>query len=158
MHFNSLLSKVTQDHPQYTFLPSKEFRWSHTTKTIYYNPSAKYAAELLIHELAHAHLHHADFSLDVILINKEAAAWQYARDTLASQYSFSISDTVINHSLDSYRDWLHARSSCPECHNNALQAKNGTYKCIACKCHWRANAATHCELKRYRINSLHSVN
>ncbi len=96
--------------------------------------SLKSASSLLLHELSHVLLGHNDFKFDVELVHKERVAWQYAKDTLAPRYGQIITDDEIEDAMDSYREWLHKRSLCPECDTSSLQTKTGTYKCLACEC------------------------
>ncbi len=150
MH-DSLLHKLVKEHPDIAFTPGRHFKWSADKKVLLYNLSLKNAPALLLHELSHALLSHDDFQLDIELVRKEAVAWQYARDNLAPRYSITITDDDIEDAMDSYRNWLHKRSLCPDCQTSALQTKTGTYKCLACLCQWRANDARERALRRYRL-------
>lgn len=146
-----LLTQLTRDYPNISFVFSKTFQWAHATKTILYDTSHPNADVLLLHELAHACLDHAQFRFDVELVRKESEAWEYASHTLGPRYGISISENTKQDALDSYRDWLHQRSLCPQCQTNSLQTKTGTYQCLACGCQWRANQARLCQLRRYRL-------
>lgn len=150
MQSKTLLEHLQQDFSHITFLKDKTFRWSFHKQTVFYNLSLPYAAQMLLHETAHGILRHKDYNLDVQLIKKELAAWEYAQETLAPQYGITLTTEYIEESLDSYRQWLHARSTCPECHIAAFQTKTGTYACVACGCQWRANDARKLRLRRLR--------
>jgi hypothetical protein len=144
----SLISKLQADYPKYCFKSSDEFRWSPEECTIYYKGAPSEPATLL-HELSHALLAHTTYVKDINLIELERDAWQYARSTLAPIYSLTIPEDAIQDSLDTYRDWLHARSTCPVCKAIGLQIKASGYKCIVCGTHWRVNDARTCALRRY---------
>ncbi len=147
-----LLARLQQDYPSTTFEISDSFRWNGQTQTIYFDQAHEQAEMLLLHELAHACLDHAEFQFDIELIKKESEAWDYAALVLAPRYGLSIGEEAKQDAMDSYRDWLHARSLCPNCHVNSLQTKTGTYKCVTCGCQWRANQARTCELRRYKLS------
>lgn len=81
----------------------------------------------------------------------ERDAWQYAKDTLGQTYDQAILDDTVEDALDSYRDWLHARSTCPACQATGIQTKKEEYKCLACRTKWRVNEARICALRRYKL-------
>ena len=144
----SLANKLQSDFPAYTFKASDEFRWSPQENIIFYDQNSDDIASLL-HELAHATLGHASFTKDLALIEMERDAWQYAVTKLAPAYGLTINDETVQDSLDTYRDWLHARSTCPHCKATGVQTKKSTYKCILCATKWRVNDARVCTLRRH---------
>lgn len=148
---SSLPSRLGQDFPQFTFATDLAFRWSSLENTIYYPENNDYNDQELLHELSHALLGHTDYTQDVELLRIESEAWEYAKKYLASNYRVTISQEEVESLLDTYRDWLHARSLCPVCHQNGLQTTTGTYQCLNCRCQWRANEAKLCMLRRYRL-------
>lgn len=147
----SLVSRLTTDFPDLHFRPGDAFRWSAEEKTIYYDATSHDNAALL-HEVGHAVLTHSDYSRDIELLQMERDAWNYASTTLSAPYATTISDDTIQESLDSYRDWLHARSTCPACHATGFQTKKQQYCCPACKHNWRVNEARLCGLRRYSVH------
>lgn len=118
--------------------------WSYSEQAIFYdNDAAK-----LLHELGHALLDHRDFVHDVDLLHIERDAWEKARQ-LAQKYEMEIDDDTVETALDSYRDWLHARSLCPRCHQTGLQDNQTlNYYCVNCPARWQVNDARACGLKR----------
>jgi hypothetical protein len=148
---NSLLTKLTQDFKQFTFTPDEVFRWSPSLRTIYYPQDSSYTDHELLHELGHAVLNHTDYTKDIDLVRIESEAWEHARSNLAPKYAIKIPESIVDELLDTYRDWLHARSLCPNCSQNGLQTTTGTYQCLNCRCQWRANEARICMLRRYRL-------
>lgn len=145
---HSLLNRLTADHPDLTFHTSDRDHWSPSQQTVYYNAAAIDNATLL-HEVSHALLKHADYDKDIGLIDMEREAWTYATDTLGPRYDVVIDDDIVQDSLDSYRDWLHARSTCPSCSSTGIQTQSNGYKCIACRTTWLVNDARVCALRRY---------
>lgn len=148
---SSILDSLINDFPDFTFRQSSEFRWSPHEKTIFYNPQED--AGLLLHELGHAILGHVDYKRDVELITLERDAWSFAVQGLSPRYSISISEDDVQESLDTYRDWLHARSLCPQCASTGIQVARESYKCIACYALWRVNEARACALRRHLIQN-----
>lgn len=142
------ISNVINDHPQFRFQLSDDFYWSSSNNTIYYTTEGEHCPELLLHELSHAILKHCSFSFDIELIAIERQAWDYAKK-LALSYKVEISDNFIQDQLDTYRDWIHDRSTCPKCKANGLQNTKSSYQCIACKSEWTVNDARERQLKRY---------
>jgi hypothetical protein len=147
----SLTDKLQRDYPDIIFVKGDDFHWSPSTKTVTYIQDVEDEAASLLHELSHALLGHIDYKKDISLIEMERDAWQYAKDTLGQTYSQTISEDTIEDALDSYRDWLHARSTCPACQATGMQTKKEEYKCLACRTKWRVNEARICALRRYTL-------
>lgn len=145
----SMLPKLQADFPQFAFTPGDQFCWDPRMQTIYFNQGVNDQASLL-HELAHALLQHEKYDRDIQLIEMERDAWQYAVDTLATTYDVAIDDDAVEDALDSYRDWLHARSTCPTCKATGIQTGKQLYKCLACMTVWKVNDARICALRRYK--------
>jgi hypothetical protein len=121
----SLIPRLKVDYPQFLFKPADSFLWSPSEHTVYYSiEDAGY--DFLLHELSHGLLGHADYAYDVELIAMERAAWDTAVE-LAKEYDITIDDGSIQSTLDTYRDWLHARSTCPACEATGLQIKKRLY-------------------------------
>ena len=164
-----LIQKLSAAHPTVVFEKSDHFAWSPSRRTIYYDPSPSLendAPFLLLHELSHALLEHHTYRRDSELVAMESAAWertvQYIADShkwLASAPakipSLTMSDAVVQDHLDTYREWLHARSTCPVCSATGYQTKQYRYACPACSHQWRVNEARVCALRRYSISSSH---
>jgi len=151
---HSLIRRLKTAHPQLTFEVADEFLWSPDTNTIFYNPSETEAANLLLHELSHALLEHKKYSRDVELVAMETSAWDEAKryaDSLPDDVRVEINDDVAQNHLDTYREWLHARSTCPKCSATGFQIGPSTYSCPACARSWRVNEARICALRRYSL-------
>ena len=148
---SSLILQLKKDFPQFIFQEADSFRWSPEHQTIFIGQKAPYSESFALHELSHAILNHQDYRHDIDLIKLERDAWDYALNTLAANYDIEINDEIIQDNLDTYRDWLHARSKCPTCAATGLQVKRKEYKCIACGHYWKVNEARLCALRRYPL-------
>lgn len=146
---NSLLSQLQLDYPQWDFKPGEQFAWSSSQNTIYYTSTDDPA--YILHELAHALLSHSSYTRDIELLKMERDAWSLATEKLAPSYGIVVNDDLVQNNLDTYRDWLHARSLCPECSSVGYQSKHQLYICPVCESQWRVNEARTCELRRYKI-------
>jgi hypothetical protein len=149
---NSLLANISGRFPHLSFAEANDFLWSPDTKTIYYNLDDENGTALLLHELGHAQLDHHDYARDIQLIGMEVDAWQQAK-LLAREVAVAINEDVQQDHLDTYRDWLHDRSCCPECDATGHQVGRQQYRCLACLSEWRVNEARTCQLRRYRMTT-----
>lgn len=125
------------NYPGFKFKAGKQDHWSPSSKTIIYNPDRPLneLKQSLLHELSHALLDHRDFKSDFELLKLEAEAWAKASE-LATQYDLVISEDHIQDCLDTYRDWIHRRSTCPSCGVHVLQQDSQTYRCFNCQHEW----------------------
>lgn len=148
--FSNLLQKLRKDFSDITFTEGDEFRWSPSSKTVFY-PTNSIEQATLLHETAHASLNHTGYEHDIDLIRLERDAWNTTLD-LGKKYGIDIRENTIEEALDTYRDWLHARSLCPSCQQNGVQSNENTYTCVICGQKWNVNDARSCGLKRRKIN------
>ena len=148
----SILAKLKNKYPQFSFKPSNNFLWSSSDNSIYYDSKSKNQSVFLLHELSHALLSHKSYNRDINLITMERQAWDFAKN-LASEFNIIISEEIIQSTLDSYRAWLHSRSTCPNCNATGLQTKDHEYNCLSCNNTWRVNEARTCALKRYQVST-----
>jgi hypothetical protein len=145
-----LLETLAQAYPAVTLQASDHFEWQPAAATIMYDLDDPLFAPRLLHEFGHATLKHSKYDRDIGLIAMERDAWQIARVELAPKLSVDIPGDIIHHDMDTYRDWLHARSTCPHCQSSGLQVSKHQYKCVTCLKTWRVNEARTCRLRRYR--------
>jgi len=148
---HSLLPKLIADFPAISFTAGQRFAWSPDKKTVFYDESDSENVALLLHELSHGLLGHREYLKDIELLAMETAAWDKARE-LGKKYTITIDTDLSEDNLDTYRDWLHARSSCPTCSAVGYQSAKDTYTCVACTGTWRVNEARLCALRRYSLN------
>lgn len=147
----SLKNKLAKQFSDLNFQEGEDFLWNASAKTVTYAASPADDPALLLHETAHALLNHRGYSRDIELIKIERQAWDYAKSKLGPQFKVPVSEDLIEDSLDSYRTWLHKRSTCPSCGLNGIQESQKTYRCINCRSRWSVNEARTCQLKRTRI-------
>jgi hypothetical protein len=135
------VQKLRSSYPQFKFEIGDQEHWSPQKRTITYNPSEppeKFVYGLL-HELAHALLNHSSYGTDFELLKLESDAWHLAKE-LASKHGHEIDEDHIQNCLDTYRDWLHRRSTCPRCGMHVLQKDSGSYECFNCHKSWKVSA------------------
>lgn len=142
-----LLSKLRRDFPEVDFVAGDAFAWDPINHVITYQADSPDLAALL-HEVAHHQLGHMTYNTDIELIGIERDTWLQARQ-LAKRYGLSISDEVIDAAMDTYRDWLHARATCPRCRTVGIQYAAKTYQCLACEQFWLVNDGRAHQLRRY---------
>ncbi len=147
------IKQLQADHPAYKFEPGEQDRWSARASTITYNPgqSFKNLRYSVLHELAHALLGHHSYQTDFELLKLETKAWELAAE-IGRKYKLRINDEHIQRCLDTYRDWLHGRSRCPNCSMQALQQSASTYKCQNCSKTWRVSAGRFVRPYRQTVN------
>lgn len=126
------------------------FSWNHTACAITYNPSAEHTDAYLLHEYSHALLQHKEYAYDIELLKMEREAWDKAIN-LADTFNVEILNDTIEDALDTYRDWLHERSTCPNCSATGIESRKQAYDCVACHTQWHVNEARDCSLRRYTI-------
>lgn len=142
-----LINKIKNDFPQFEFLEGNDFFWHSKENRIYYCIENDECIYLIIHEISHALLNHANYQFDIELITKEREAWDLALQ-IAKEYHLSIPKKIIQSNLDSYRNWMHARSTCPNCKAVGVQNSPRSYSCPICRHLWSVNEAKKCNLKR----------
>lgn len=139
-----------------TLLSGKTFLWSPKDKTVVYNPTklTEHAGQWsLLHEVAHALLNHQTYESDFELLQLEVAAWKEAQK-LATAIRLHIDNEYIEDCLDTYRDWLHQRSTCPTCGSVGLQHDPAEYRCHNCMGIWRVSSSRFC--RPYRMKQVSS--
>lgn len=147
---SSIWRHARRDHAAIAFRRAPAARWSPDERTVFYRAvnSVESLADAL-HELGHALNNHTDFHQDIDLLRLEREAWETAAG-LAISYGWPLPPELAENALDTYREWLHARSRCPTCRNPGIQSKTtNEYYCVICASRWRTNDARNCELRRF---------
>jgi hypothetical protein len=126
---------MLQNH--FAFSEGKQEHWSPKNKTIYFNPGRSCYG--VLHELAHAILDHTNYHTDFELLKMESDAWDLAVK-IGEKYKISIEDNHVQNCLDTYRDWLHRRSTCPSCATHVLQSNTSDYHCYNCQTSWHVSS------------------
>ncbi len=147
-----LLARLRKQLPGVRFEPGEAFSWSPAHATVTYRAAradGENEAWSLLHEAAHALLGHAGYKHDVELLLLEAAAWEKARE-VAKEFDLTIDEDHVQDALDTYRDWLHQRSTCPRCASASLQISPRDYRCHNCLATWHVSASRFC--RPYRLS------
>lgn len=148
----SLLSQLKTRCPEVTFCEGVTFHWSPKDKVITFRRNThanKYDEWALLHEVGHALLDHTTYNSDLELLLLEVAAWQKATE-LGRDLSIVVDQDHVQDCLDTYRDWLHQRSTCPTCSISSLQVSSDQYRCHNCNTQWRVSASRFCRAYRRR--------
>lgn len=137
-----LITRLQKSYPQFRFEAGKQANWSPRSHTISYSPDESFSKRAcgLLHELSHALLEHADYKTDFELLKMEADAWHLAAQ-LGKDYAIDIDEDYIQNCLDTYRDWLYRRSSCPACGVHVMQNDHDHYQCYNCQTTWHVTTA-----------------
>lgn len=135
------IARLQADYPNLKFSPGQQEHWSPRSQTITYKTSGPLAQLRygLLHELAHALLEHNTYQSDFELLRLESQAWRLAAK-IGRRYKVHISDEHIQNCLDTYRDWLHRRSTCPNCGVHSLQQDAANYHCFNCQTTWKVSS------------------
>lgn len=150
-----LLEQLQRDYPDISFVASRQFSWHAGRRNISYASHGVddvRSAWAILHELGHALLEHTDFGSDIELLQIEISAWEKAHQ-LAPRYGIQFDQDYIEDCLDSYRDWLHVRATCPTCYVRCLQTDKHTYTCHNCGSSWRVTRSRLCRPYKKRNGS-----
>lgn len=177
MDISTILDRVQSAHPAIAFQTADTYYWSPENRTVNYkkNDKDEHGVWSLLHECGHALLNHTKYYSDFELVRMEMEAWEKAKELaselqkelgsqsldlggaavpsiLDSQSSIlTIEEDHIQDCLDSYRDWLHKRSLCPDCRLSSIQTDSHTYTCVFCHKKWRVTAARFCRPYRRKL-------
>ncbi len=149
----NLIHSCQQQLKRIGFNDSGSFYWSPQTKTVHYNSAAldtEAGCWALLHEAGHARLNHTTYLNDMGLLSLEVAAWQAAEE-LANGFGLGIDADHIQECLNTYRDWLYARSTCPTCEVNSLQVAETEYVCLNCSTQWFVSQSRFCRPYRMQL-------
>lgn len=146
LSISSLIELVAPDLPDVAFHRGNTCKWHPASQTITYTDAS--TRDELLHEIGHALLQHDTYTRDIILLEMERDAWRQAQ-TIGRQHGVTITNDTVQDHLDTYRDWLHARSTCPTCTSTGIQTDTRHYRCYECACTWQVNEARQCALRRY---------
>jgi hypothetical protein len=144
------LNTLKETFPSIHFTEGELFSWSPKDTTVIYTLSytnEDHAVYALIHEVAHGALQHEHYKNDIDLLRHEVEAWDKAQD-IANDISITINSDHIQDCLDTYRDWIHKRATCPHCSVVGLQEDTGTYSCFNCQTRWKVPESPLCRVSR----------
>jgi len=150
---DQIIKDLLRTMPGVTIIPGESFFWSPEKKLITYNKKIINTQDgqwALLHEIAHAKLKHTSYKSDLALLKLEVEAWNEAKN-IASIYNLEIDEDHIQDCLDTYRDWLYRRSSCPNCSIVCLQKSPQSYSCHNCHTTWSVSTSRFCRPYRLKL-------
>lgn len=121
------------------------FRLKNGVPTVFLGEPQSNFGLLALHELGHALSGHKDYTVDVERIRIESEAWERAKTVYQNYKKQAKKDLelaeilpewdedFVQDKLDTYRDWLHAKSRCKKCGLTCYQAEDGEYHCPRCE-------------------------
>jgi predicted RNA-binding Zn-ribbon protein involved in translation (DUF1610 family) len=154
LNLQNLLADIARDYPDLQFIESARFAWHPGKRQVSYSrktsSNTMHDIFALLHELGHAILEHKDYIRDIELLKLEVTAWQKAKQ-LANHYGITLEPDYVEDCLDTYRDWLHLRATCPSCYVRSLQASADKYQCFNCGTCWQVSRSRLC--RPYRLQT-----
>jgi hypothetical protein len=147
-----IVSAIQAFLPEVILEQGDSFYWSPRKQIITYKVDDlgnDHGLWAFLHEAAHAHLGHSTYENDVELLLLEVEAWQAAKN-IGSKLKIIIDEDHIQDCLDTYRDWLHHRSTCPTCGVVCFQDSPSSYHCHNCQNSWTVSASRFC--RPYRLS------
>ncbi|MBQ2660046.1 hypothetical protein IJF86_01320 [Candidatus Saccharibacteria bacterium] len=129
-NFTNLLEKVKQSYPNFTYKTGAKFAFR-PPKTIIIGPYEPHSELVLLHELGHAIINKNSFKTDVERLKIESIAWEKAK-SLCQEFNQEFDSDFAESELDSYRDWLHQKSTCKKCGLTRFETTDGKYHCPHC--------------------------
>lgn len=143
-----VVKQLKETYPDLTFTHSDQFSWHPSERRISYENRGDFTT--LLHEVGHALLNHQDYQRDIELLAMERQAWVKAGE-VARSLGLSIPEDSVEEHLDSYREWLHTKSTCITCGQTGVETSKHHYTCLTCDTSWRVNDARQQHHRRYKI-------
>lgn len=151
----TVAAKIARLLPNIKVVAGDSLYWSPNTKTITFRADDSSNENIwgLLHEAGHAQLGHTSYESDMELLVMEVAAWD-AAESLAKEVNKKIDVDHIQDCLDTYRDWLHQRSTCPRCGIVSFQETSSAYRCHNCNKRWTVSSSRLCRPYRLSTNQI----
>lgn len=147
-NMDQLVAKLKLHFPEIRFTAGDTFHWSPATRQITFkSEDSEIALCSLLHEVGHGALQHTGYETDIGLLRLEMDAWLYSQ-SISPSLGILITDERVQASLDTYRDWLHSRSTCPACRHKGIQIDRLTYRCFNCHAKWHVSSSRFCRIYR----------
>jgi hypothetical protein len=158
MNKESIITDLRKKYPTIALKAGETFYWSPNNATVYYDEKSDNIEGIwaLLHETGHAILGHTKYSTDIELVFMEMEAWEEAKKIAgilneeSVEHAIQIDEEHVQDCLDSYRDWLHKRSLCPDCSLAGIQTEQKIYSCVFCHKKWSVTAERFCRPYRRR--------
>lgn len=126
------LGRVKGAYPQFCFKAGRKFMFRPRRTIIYEEIAGEEFKLLLLHELGHATLGHFSFKTAVERLAKERDAWEKTRE-LAEGFGVEFDEEMAQGNLDTYREFLHQKTLCPECGLSTLEIGTEKLFCPGCQ-------------------------
>ena len=138
MSSSPLVAQLQKDYPDFRFISGRRFSFR-PPKTIVIGPDEGETTPFLIfHELGHALSKKYRYDLSIERLKIESLAWQEAKKAYQACLSSGKypnlppwDEGFAEDQLDTYRDWLHAKSKCKTC-GLTMYEKNSHWFCPYC--------------------------
>ena len=131
----TFLAKIRGDYPEVRLVNGKRFSFRSPRTVVFVDTNkgseVDSAPLLLLHELGHFLTGKWDFKTEVERVKIEVMAWEKARE-LAPSYGVFADEDLIEAELDSYREFLHQKSRCPDCGLTRFQTPDKIWHCPKC--------------------------
>lgn len=144
------LSLLKLHFPNIKQMPGERFLWSPKSQAVSFPKDVARDREFwqkLLHEYGHSQLKHTNYETDFELLRMELNAWEEAKK-IASELGIVIEQDFIEDCLDTYRDWLHERSTCPKCKVHGIMNSFKIYECVNCHSTWSVPKSQLCDIKK----------
>ena len=126
------IEQLESDFPGLVFRMGKKFMFRPPKTIVFEQQKDDERSKLLIlHEVGHALLEHKNFNTDIERVKMERDAWEKAKE-LCERYDVFYDEELVEAELDTYRDWLHKKTRCPQCGLTRYQVEDGRYICPKC--------------------------
>lgn len=123
-----IVERLKADYPDLRFVTGRKFAFRPPRTVAMPKDFSEHDGLLLLHEVGHALTGLFDFNTEVERLKIEVTAWEKARE-LAPLYGVVVDEDLIETELDTYRDWLHQKSRCPDCGLTRFQTPDGVWHC-----------------------------
>lgn len=157
LKLSELVTLIRNDYPDLSLVEAPQFSWHAGHNVVSFKsscPGGQKDTWALLHELGHALLSHSAYHYDFELLKLEAAAWAKSHE-IALKYGIDIDDDYVQDCLDTYRDWLHLRATCPKCLTRSLQITPERYSCFNCQAEWSVSRNRFC--RPYRLQKVEAL-
>lgn len=147
------IKQIQSDFEHLTFAPADSFYFSAKHETIFFEPKIAKTQNgfiQLLHEISHALCRHHHYESGIQLLKMESEAWAKAKQ-IAKEYDIEIPEDLIEQCLNTYRDWLHLRSTCPECSLISTEIEPYLYRCFNCATQWSVPLDQRTRRYRHRL-------
>ena len=139
----ALIDYLQKTYPSVHFAYAKRFKYHYKNRVFLENPEKSttpptFFALSTLHELGHALCKHKDYTTGVSRLKIEREAWERAKTAYLKlpsnlKSAFPWDENYVESSLDTYRIWLHQKSTCKNCGLTCYQTPDGVYHCPRCE-------------------------